>query len=276
MAKGERRQMGLDKHPFERFAFLGCALAAAIVAFYFHNKFWWGPDEGFYAYISDRILKGDVVHKDIQALHPGLLFYINALFLKLANGDPVGLRYPLILITIVQTCLAFLLVRKFGILHAIAASSAMIAFSFVQFINPTPNWYLITICLSIAYILETRDTSITRTLILVGMLVGIGFLMRQLTGVFLAMGVTTVLFLRHSNSPTNGKFYAGSVVLLLLALSLTAFIFSSVFVAGRTESESVSFNCNIDYNVFITWCFFSRPTACYIPHHNRILCIISV
>ena len=215
-----------------RISFVLCLLLAAGISFAFHDKFWWGPDEGFYSYISQRILDGDVVHKDIQALHPGLLFYLNTLFLKFAGGDPVGLRYPLILITIIQAGLAYRLCQRFGVLTAVAASVSMIGFSFIQFVNPTPNWYHVTLALCLAYILDRADPKSTRTIVLIGALVGIGFLMRQLTGVFLAIGVTTILFLMHSSPQEPNRKRAGTMVLGLLGIALSLFVLKSANMAG--------------------------------------------
>ena len=216
----------------DRIGFLLCLLFAALISWIFHDKFWWGPDEGFYAYISQRILDGDIVHRDIQALHPGFLYYLNTIFLKLSGGDAVGLRYPLILITVFQAGLAYKICERYGILIAIAAAVSMTGFSFIQFVNPTPNWYIVTLTLCLAYIVDRADANSTRMILLIGLLVGIGFLMRQLSGAFLAIGVTAILFLKQPISDQQKKFYGGSFVLALLGLCLSAFILKSANFVG--------------------------------------------
>lgn len=207
-------------------------LFAFCVSWYFHDTFWWGPDDGLFAYIAQRILEGDVVHRDIQALHPGLLFLINSALLGITDGDVVSLRYPLVMLTLIQTWLAYQLTLSKGLVSAICASLCMIAFSFVQFINPTPNWYLITITLALGAFLTISDMQSNRALVLAGAIVGIAFLLRQLTGVFLAMAITTILFLVYSNPASSDRQHAGSSILVILAVCYSVFIFQTAQIAG--------------------------------------------
>ena len=195
----EGQLLGLKVKSIERIAFLGCVIFAAYISFYFHNKFWWGPDDAYYGYIAQRMLAGDVLNKDFQTLHPGAIYFVNAFFMKLTDGDIVGMRYPLILITVLQTALVFLLVRPYGLLSAVAASVTLTAFSFIQFINPTANWYTLCIAVIVAYILTTSDAKTKRTLLTVGFLVGLCFMFRQLTGIFLSFAVTIIIFIKNAD-----------------------------------------------------------------------------
>src|SRR5205085_1475649 len=44
-----------------------------IVLIYFHNRFWWPPDEGVYAHIAERVLKGETLNSDVEEIHTGYL-----------------------------------------------------------------------------------------------------------------------------------------------------------------------------------------------------------
>ena len=46
-------------------------LLSGLILFHFHDQFWWGPDEGVYAYVAQRFLAGDTIHRDLIDIHPG-------------------------------------------------------------------------------------------------------------------------------------------------------------------------------------------------------------
>lgn len=209
-----------------------CILVAAVVCWYFHNRFWSGPDDGYFIYIAERIIDGDILHRDIQEMHPGAIHFVNAFFLKLTGGDPVGLRYPLVKLTLIQVILGYLIAQKWGKLAAIAAASSMLAFGFLQYINPTPNWYTLTLAITLLYICLKFDVRSQKTVILLGFLVGAAFLMRQLTGVFIAMGLTTYLFLHYSSESSDERPITGSIILLILAVALGIYVIKSANEAG--------------------------------------------
>jgi hypothetical protein len=45
-------------------------LVAALL-WQFHDRFWWPVDEGVYGYVAQRLLAGDVIHRDLIDLHGG-------------------------------------------------------------------------------------------------------------------------------------------------------------------------------------------------------------
>ena len=209
-----------------------CLLAALLVSWHFHNRFWYGPDDGYFGYIAQHILDGEILHKDIPVLHSGLNYLVNAFFLNVAGGDLVGLRYPLIVLTVVQTGFAYKLAEKHGPFIAIAAAIIAFSYSFVQFVNPTPNWYTLCFAIIIMYLLSQKDTTQTKTIVLAGFLVGVVFLLRQLTGVILAGAVTAVILLKNSNLETESKLNAGKIILSVLTLILGLYVFKVAKLTG--------------------------------------------
>ena len=75
--------------------------------YYFHNRFWWPPDEGAYAHVAARILDGEVLNLDVQDIHAGYINFANALWLWLFGLDLVSLRYPLAAMGFVQACIIY-------------------------------------------------------------------------------------------------------------------------------------------------------------------------
>jgi hypothetical protein len=88
-------------------AFAAVAGFAAVVLYYFHDRFWWGPSDGAYAHVAERILAGEVLNRDVQDIHAGYINFVNALAMGIFGTKLVVLRYPLMLLTFIQTCLVF-------------------------------------------------------------------------------------------------------------------------------------------------------------------------
>ncbi len=232
---GEQRTTWLtDPLWVGRLAFGACLLFAAGLSWFFHDRAWWAADDGGFGYVASRLLAGDILHKDIQDVHPGAIHFINALFLTVAGGDLVGLRYPLIFLTIAQTAIAFQLGRAHGTMIAIAAGVIVACFSFVQFINPTPNWYALTLAIFIGYFLQTWQVISWRRVFYLGALVGLVFQFRQLTACFLALPVVAVLLADESKELpfTRSDALAGKALLAFLAGAAFLYVVFSANVSG--------------------------------------------
>ena len=209
-----------------------CLFVSFVVSCFFHNRFWWGPDDGYFGYIAQQILNGEVLHKDIKVVHSGLNYLINAMSLKFSDGDLVGLRYPLVVLAVVQTGFAYKIAEKHGALVSVAAASMALAFSFIQWINPTPNWYTLCLAFIALFVVTQRDPTKTKAILLLGFIVGTVFLLRQLTGVLLAVGISVAILLKNSEAHSNGNMNGGKVIILLLALVLGVYVFKAAKLTG--------------------------------------------
>lgn len=214
-------------HTAKNVLFVLCLLTAFLVSIFYHNRFWWGPDDGYFGYIAEKILDGKVIHRDINVLHSGLIYFINSVFYKLADGDLVGLRYPLIAMTIIQTAIAFKLAEHRGILVSIAAANVATGFSFIHFINPSPNWYALFLAFVLIYVLSKCDVRRMKIVILIGILVGVAFHIRQLSGAILAVGVSTVILLKNADGDDDKSYAGGRIILLLLALVTSLYVLNA-------------------------------------------------
>src|SRR5688572_7865476 len=125
-------------------------LVSAVVMITYHDRFWASADEGKFAHVAERILAGETLHRDVQDLHAGYINFVNAAAFSLFGVRMVSLRYPLALLTVIQAGLMFLVLKRGGVTTALIGGLALTSLSFVQFLNPTPNWY--TLFLAIATI----------------------------------------------------------------------------------------------------------------------------
>ncbi len=166
---------------------------ATLVLGYFHDRFWHPRDDGYYAHIAERILDGEVLHRDVQGLHAGYVYFAHALALRLFGKDLVSLRYPLVVLGLLQSVLIFLLVVPRGPLTAAAASVSLTSLSYVQYLNPSSHWYCLFLVIAIVCVLSWIPRDHRWRLELLGFLVITLLLFRQLTGVIVAIGVLTYL-----------------------------------------------------------------------------------
>lgn len=175
---------------------VAAALGAIVVLWILgahYDRFWWPADEGAYAHIARMLLRGGVLHRDVQDIHAGYVNFANAGAFLLFGEDMLSLRYPLVAMGIGQAVLAFLMFRRRGPQTAALAAVALTALSTVQFLNPTAHWYGLFLAMLTAAVLAFLPAGARGRLELAGFLIVATFLFRQLTGVFVAMGAVAYL-----------------------------------------------------------------------------------
>lgn len=181
---------------------MGALLVATAILIFFHNRSWYPPDDGIYAHIAHRILNGEVLNRDIQNLHGGVPSFIHAASLHLFGESLVSLRYPLAVLGLIQCVLIFGITAGTNRMSAFAAAIATVAYGFVLFSNPSANWYALFLAILLTYVMSTRADS-NGKFALIGLLIGICFLTRQLSAVFLAMGALTGLAIFPTRTERN-------------------------------------------------------------------------
>src|SRR5262245_18499580 len=90
-------------------ALIAIILVNGAILIYFHNKFWWPPDEGAYAHTAERILNGETLNSDVEEIHTGYLNFLHAFAFAIFGIKLVSMRYPLVAIAIIQSVLVYLL-----------------------------------------------------------------------------------------------------------------------------------------------------------------------
>lgn len=205
-------------------------LAALVLAFelavlvHLHDRFWWPPDDGAYAHPAERMLHGEVLHRDVHEAHPALHFVHEAAF-ALFGDRLVSLRYPLVGAAAAQGLLVFLLLLPAGELAAAAGSLATTAFGCVQYLNPQPSWYCACLAAAAAAVLRFWPPAKRGRSAALGLLAGLTLLLRQLSGAILAAALVTYLLLEADEGEDGGgrpllARAAAAAVLLGLALYL--------------------------------------------------------
>ncbi len=216
---------------------LVAVLVNGALLWYFHDRFWYAADEGNYAHVAERVLDGEVLHRDIQDLHPGYINFVNAGAFALFGVDLVSLRYPLAAVSFLQALAIWILLARRNLVLATVASIASTAVGVVQFLNPTAHWYSLAVTvLLIAWLGWVPRTHAARTFG-AGVLVGVVILFRQLTGVWVGMSVLLVLLLEHATDARGRDAVLARGSIVAMAVVLLAYL----ALAGGPEATGILF-----------------------------------
>jgi len=213
-------------------AFLIVILSNGIILTYFHNRFWWPPDEGVYAHIAERVMRGEVLNADVEEVHTGYLNLFHSVVFRVFGTRLVSLRYPLAAVALIQSCLVFLIIAKHNLVPALLGAIGSTAMGMIQYLNPTPNWYCLLFSTLIAFGLAYIGPERKGRLELVGLLTGLVFLFRQITGVFVAMSVLTYLLAEKRDEVHGSKALLAKSVLGLMLLGAVAYLLSATEAVG--------------------------------------------
>jgi hypothetical protein len=211
-------------HQLDRMALALVILISSILMLIYHNRFWAPADEGNYAHVAERLLSGQVLHRDVQDVHAGYINFVNAAAFSIFGQRMVSLRYPLAALTVLQAALMFLLLRTRGLVVAVIGALALTSLSFVQFLNPTANWYSLFLTVSTIAWLSWSPPSLRGRHLLTGVLVGTTFLFRQLSGVFLAIGVLVFVLLERREGLVDARRDLARALLVVIAIVLITYL----------------------------------------------------
>jgi hypothetical protein len=223
-----------DSRVWARLLLLVAALSNAALLWIYHDRYWFVVDEGNYAHIAERLLSGDVLHRDVQDLHPGFINFVNTAAFGVFGTDLVSLRYPLMAAMFAVSLVVWWLLARRSLLLATLASVAVNALGVVQFLNPTAHWYCLFATAVLIGWLEWVSAGPTRTLG-AGMLIGMVALFRQLTGLWVGMAVVVVLLRERSDAKHAGdRLVSRGLILAMLAMLVGYLMF-----AGGPETSGI-------------------------------------
>jgi hypothetical protein len=150
--------------------------------------------------------------RDIQDIHPGLIHFLHAAAMRTFGVDMVSLRYPLVAAGFLQSLFVYVLLRRHGPIVAGAGSIASVALGIPQFVDPSPNWYCLTLATGLAcWLIEMRPGAVR--LLGAGVLVGIIAALRQLSGVWVGMGVVVIIVLEAGRTASSESKALGRALL---------------------------------------------------------------
>lgn len=227
----------LNWSTYEKFGLLSGIIFSLSVLIFYYNQFWYPPDIGAYAHVAERIVNGEVLNLDVHDIHMGYINFLNAGALKLFGNDMASLRIPLVILGVLQSALVFILLRAKGTLVAFAGILAITSLSFIQFLDPTANWYALFFTILIIFSLEKIPENYTYKFAIIGYLLITLFLFRQLSGVITTLGVLTYIFYNNNKNISLRDGILSKIIFAIMIFGLSMYLYikipiSAIFLFG--------------------------------------------
>ena len=168
-------------------------ISGVYLGFYL-TRMWYPHDEGGLGQSAERVLGGEVPHRDFDEPYTGLLTYVHALAFRIGGVRLPVLRVPLYLATLLWLAAFFRISLRFvGPPAASAITLLALAWSVPNYPASMPSWYnLFFATFGVAALLRWTETRGWRWLFLAGFAGGISFLIK-LSGLFYVAGAALYL-----------------------------------------------------------------------------------
>lgn len=202
---------------------------------HFYNRAWYAQDAGVFAHTAERLIAQESGTPPIDDVHPGYLNGINAAALALFGRDFLSLNYPLMAVVMLQAILVFVCFYRRSPATAVLASLVPSALGVFQFINPNHHWYAFFLSIMTALLLSTEPKEGSGRRFFAGIMIATIFLFRQLTGVFMGIGVLAFFILedRGAEHPAaQRKEWLGIGALLFFSFALTMYFLRVTDLTG--------------------------------------------
>jgi hypothetical protein len=192
------------------------------------NQGWIPHDEGALGQAAERVLAGQVPHRDFDDIYTGALAYLHAASFALGPHASTTMRIPLFVFALLWVAALYAIARRF----VPPAGAALLAITAVVWSVPNypaalPSWFnLFFATFGTLALLRGLETGQRGWLILAGASGGLSFLFK-LSGVFYLLGggialIATSFRRSEGDAPATGSRSGAAVVSLILVLVLLA------------------------------------------------------
>ncbi len=215
---------------------------------------WYPHDEGALGQSAERVLGGEVPHRDFTEIYTGLLSYMNAAVFAVLPISSIAMRVPLLLCALLWLGVMYRVLLRFTPpLGAGLAALAAFVWSVPNYPAPIPSWYILFVATFAALaLLRWHETRLARWLVVAGAMGGVAFLFK-LTGIFVLMGAGLALVaaevpphvapartVDQAASASGAQGGRGSFAWVIPSLLLLA-VFALARVAGGADRELLRF-----------------------------------
>lgn len=190
-----------------RLVFLLVWVLSAGYVFSFRNRGWIPHDEGILGQSAERVLNGQVPHRDFPEIYTGGLTYWNALAFRVFGLRLTSLRLILFLSFLTFVPAVFAIASRFGSPLASGLVTLLaVAWSLPNYFAAIPSWYnLFLAAWVVLALLRHVETGQRRWLFLAGALAGISCLIKVIGAHLIAAALLFLLYREHDLSEASGQ-----------------------------------------------------------------------
>lgn len=220
---------------FIRSGVLMSGLLSLIILSWSHNMGWIPLDDSIFAYTAEQINNGAIYGVTVIDQHGGYQHFLNAWLFRVFGSDMVVLHYPLVLMGVIQAMIAAHLCRYKGFGPAMLAGFGVTIFAYLTFQSAAPNWYALFIAMVVIWFLDSFKSTFLRNSV-VGLLIGICFMIRHPSAIFIGLGVLAYYIYESGLYKEGSRLVSKSAIVVLftslLVYLLMAFNFTGFALFG--------------------------------------------
>lgn len=208
-------------------------VAAALCEWHFLDRGWLPHDEGTLAQSAERLLGGELPHRDFDEVWTGGLTFLNAGAFGVFGLRLVALRFPLFAVFLLWVPALYYIATRFARPAVAGAVTALgVAWSLPQYSAAVPSWYnLFFATFAAAALLRAVETERRRWLFAAGVVLGLSMIFK-IAGLFCVAAVLLWFVYRESTlvrPPGLGsRSYATAI-----GTALAAFVAALVWLVHR-------------------------------------------
>src|SRR6266540_213585 len=179
-----------------RFVLLLVWLVSAVYVFPFRLRGWIPTDEGAFGHSAERVLNGEMPHRDFPEIYTGGLSYWNALALRVFGLRLTSIRLALFICFLAFVPAVFAIASRFGspLLSGLITLLAVV-WSLPNYFAGSVSWYnLFLATWGTLALLRHVETGRRRSLFLAGALAGISCLFKVIGAHFIAASLLFLVY----------------------------------------------------------------------------------
>ena len=205
---------------------------------------WYPHDEGALGQSAERVLLGQVPHRDFDEIYTGLLSYLHALVFQVGGIKASSLRYLLFGVTSIWMVTCYCLARRLmPPVGAAGVTILLLTWSVPIYPAALPSWYNLFCATWVTWaLINWHETHMRWWLLVGGIVAGISVLFK-LSGAFLILGGLLALWdssrKRIYSQVEPGKVNVVSISLAVLGLIVIALLWK--VAGGETLREFTRF-----------------------------------
>jgi hypothetical protein len=163
---------------------VGAFAILVFVLLRFHDR-WVPEDDGAFGQAADRVLAGELPHREFVDIYTGGLTFFNAALFGVFGENLIWLRMPLVVLTLAAAACVFWIARRFVPLPVAGLAVLLtVGWGYTLYPAPMPSWYLLYFAIfGATCLLRFLDTRRDRWLVLAGVFGGLSIVVK-VTGVW--------------------------------------------------------------------------------------------